>query len=132
MSPPEHPALDNRPSLAVWKFASCDGCQLSLLDCEDELLALADAVHIAHFTEMSRATVAGPYDLSLVEGSITTPVDAERIVEIRANPRRSSPSVPAPHPGGSKDCGTSPPRVSTPAPSTPTPNIWPLSTPRPR
>lgn len=25
------------PTLAVWKFASCDGCQLSLLDCEDEL-----------------------------------------------------------------------------------------------
>ncbi len=77
-----------RPSLAVWKFASCDGCQLSLLDCEDELLALAEAVHIAHFTEMSRAAVAGPYDVSLVEGSITTPVDAERIVEIRANSRR--------------------------------------------
>jgi sulfhydrogenase subunit delta len=77
-----------RPSLAVWKFASCDGCQLSLLDCEDELLALAESVHIAHFTEMSRASVAGPYDVSLVEGSITTPVDAERIVEIRANSRR--------------------------------------------
>ena len=76
------------PSLAVWKFASCDGCQLSLLDCEDELLALAEAVHIAHFTEMSRTTVAGPYDLSLVEGSITTPDDAERIVAVRANSRR--------------------------------------------
>ena len=65
-----------RPRLAVWKFASCDGCQLSLLDCEDELLALAGAVQIAHFTEMSRAEVAGPYDVSLVEGSITTPADA--------------------------------------------------------
>jgi coenzyme F420-reducing hydrogenase gamma subunit len=73
-----------RPSLAVWKFASCDGCQLSLLDCEDELLALSEAVRIAHFTEMSSATVGGPYDLSLVEGSITTPDDAERIVKIRA------------------------------------------------
>ena len=29
------------PTLAVWKFASCDGCQLTLLDCEDELLTLA-------------------------------------------------------------------------------------------
>ena len=72
-------ARDARPSLAVWKFASCDGCQLSLLDCEDELLALAGAVRIAHFTEMSRATVEGPYDVSLVEGSITTAEDAERI-----------------------------------------------------
>jgi sulfhydrogenase subunit alpha len=81
-------ARDARPSLAVWKFASCDGCQLSLLDCEDELLALAGAVHIAHFTEMSRATVDGPYDVSLVEGSITTAEDAERIQEIRANSHR--------------------------------------------
>ena len=69
--------------LAVWKFASCDGCQLSLLNCEDELLALLDSVEIAHFLEASRATVEGPYDLSLVEGSITTPHDAERIHEIR-------------------------------------------------
>jgi len=73
-----------RPRLAVWKFASCDGCQLSLLDCEDELLALTQAVEIASFPEMSRAMRPGPYDLSLVEGSITTAHDAERILQIRA------------------------------------------------
>jgi coenzyme F420-reducing hydrogenase gamma subunit len=72
-----------KPKLAVWKFASCDGCQLSLLDCEDELLAVADQVEIAYFLEASRATVKGPYDLSLVEGSITTPHDAERIQRVR-------------------------------------------------
>jgi coenzyme F420-reducing hydrogenase gamma subunit len=44
-----------RPKLAVWKFASCDGCQLSLLDCEDELLALAGQIEIAHFLEASSA-----------------------------------------------------------------------------
>lgn len=74
---------NNKPKLAVWKFASCDGCQLSLLDCEDELLAVADAVHIANFPEASREVVQGPYDISLVEGSVTTPHDAERIMEIR-------------------------------------------------
>jgi len=73
-----------RPKLAVWKFASCDGCQLSLLDCEDELLAVAEAVEIANFPEASSAIIEGPYDLSLVEGSITTPHDAERIHEVRA------------------------------------------------
>jgi len=72
-----------KPKLAVWKFASCDGCQLSLLDCEDELLAVAGAVDIAYFPEASRAMVAGPYDLSLVEGSVTTHHDAERIQKIR-------------------------------------------------
>jgi coenzyme F420-reducing hydrogenase gamma subunit len=76
-------AKARKPRLAVWKFASCDGCQLSLLDCEDELLALADAVDIAYFPEVSRAMAKGPYDLSLVEGSITTPHDAERIHGIR-------------------------------------------------
>jgi len=72
-----------RPRLAVWKFASCDGCQLSLLDCEDELLAVAGQVEIANFAEASRAIVKGPYDVSLVEGSITTPHDAERIHQVR-------------------------------------------------
>jgi sulfhydrogenase subunit delta len=81
-------SLVPRPTLAVWKFASCDGCQLSLLDCEDELLALARSIRIAHFTEMSSADIEGPYDLSLVEGSITTPEDAERIVAVRRVSRR--------------------------------------------
>jgi coenzyme F420-reducing hydrogenase gamma subunit len=72
-----------KPKLAVWKFASCDGCQLSLLSCEDELLLLADTIEIAHFVEATRRSVKGPYDLSLVEGSITTRHDAERIQEVR-------------------------------------------------
>lgn len=72
-----------KPTLAVWKFASCDGCQLSLLDCEQELLAIAGEVEIAYFLEARRATAPGPYDLSLVEGSITTAHDAKRIREIR-------------------------------------------------
>jgi coenzyme F420-reducing hydrogenase gamma subunit len=76
------------PTLAVWKFASCDGCQLSILDCEDELLALAGEIQIAHFLEASRAVIEGPYDLSIVEGSVTTEHDAQRIREIRANSRR--------------------------------------------
>ena len=72
------------PKLAVWKFASCDGCQLSLLDLEDELLAIAGSIQVANFLEASREVVDGPYQLSLVEGSITTPHDAERIHEIRS------------------------------------------------
>lgn len=77
-----------RPTIAVWKFASCDGCQLTLLDCEDELLALTGRVQIARFAEFSRAVAEGPYDLSLVEGSITTPSDQERIQRVRAISRR--------------------------------------------
>ena len=76
-----------RPKLAVWKFASCDGCQLSILNLEDELLALAEELEIAHFLEATRAVVEGPYDISIVEGSVTTPHDAERIREVRAASR---------------------------------------------
>ena len=81
-------AESQKPKLAVWKFASCDGCQLTVLDCEDELLPLAEEIEIAYFLEARRATVEGPYDLSLVEGSITTAEDAERIQEVRAASRR--------------------------------------------
>ena len=75
------------PKLGVFKFASCDGCQLTLLDCEDELLPIANRLTIADFREASSAVLEGPYDLALVEGSITTPGDAERIQAIRAQSR---------------------------------------------
>ena len=72
-----------RPKIAVFKFASCDGCQLSLLDAEDDLLGVARAVDIVYFPEASRSMLKGPYDLGLVEGSITTHHDAERIQQVR-------------------------------------------------
>lgn len=72
-----------KPTLAVWKLASCDGCQLTLLDCEDELLDLAGSVTLAHFPEMSSNVLHPPYDISLVEGSITTQHDEQAIKRIR-------------------------------------------------
>ncbi len=76
-----------KPSLAVWKFASCDGCQLTLLNCEEDFLAIPDEITIAIFKEASRGVAKGPYDLSLVEGSITTPHDAKKIQKIRKESR---------------------------------------------
>jgi coenzyme F420-reducing hydrogenase gamma subunit len=81
-------ANTQKPRLGVWKFASCDGCQLTMLDCEDELLAIAGAIDIAYFPEATRGQVDGTYDLSLVEGSITTPHDAERIHDVRRRSKR--------------------------------------------
>jgi sulfhydrogenase subunit delta len=72
-----------RKKLGVWKFASCDGCQLTLLDCEDELLTIAEHLDIAYFMEATSHQDPGPYDLGIVEGSITTPHDAQRILDIR-------------------------------------------------
>ncbi|MBI5083443.1 MAG: oxidoreductase [Acidobacteria bacterium] len=76
-----------RPRIAVFKFASCDGCQLSLLDLEDDLLAIAGAVEIAYFPEASRRMLKGPYDIALVEGSITTHHDANLIQKVRRSAR---------------------------------------------
>lgn len=73
-----------RPRLGVFKFASCDGCQLSLLDCENELLALGSAIEIGEFLEASSRVLDGDFDLALVEGSITTAHDRERIQGVRA------------------------------------------------
>ena len=74
----------HKPSVAVYKFSSCDGCQLSLLNLEDELLDLAGAIDIAFFLEATRLERPGPYEIGIVEGSITTPHEVERIKEIRS------------------------------------------------
>ncbi|MER3416791.1 MAG: oxidoreductase [Gemmataceae bacterium] len=73
--------------LGVFKLASCDGCQLSLLDCEDELLALAETVEIAYFLEAVRRPLEGEFDLVLIEGSVSTPEQVEYIRDVRRRAR---------------------------------------------
>ncbi len=82
-SPTAETAKRSKPRLAVFKFASCDGCQLQLLSCEDELLMIAEKVDIVHFLEASSHSEPGPYDIALVEGSITTDEDKKRIHLVR-------------------------------------------------
>jgi sulfhydrogenase subunit delta len=84
ISAPKRPP---NPRLAVFKFASCDGCQLQLLSCEDELLWMAERLDIVHFLEASSHSEPGPYDIALVEGSITTPEDVKRIHWVRKQSR---------------------------------------------
>ncbi|MFH1843911.1 MAG: oxidoreductase [bacterium] len=79
--------LDQTPRLAVYKFSSCDGCQLSLLNLEDQLLDLAQAFEIALFLEARSRVSPPPYDIGLVEGSISTPKDEERIRQVRRDCR---------------------------------------------
>ncbi len=76
-----------KPRIGVFKFASCDGCQLTVLDCEDELLDLADRVDIAYFLEAIRRPLEGEFDLALVEGSVYTPEQEECIRDIRRRSR---------------------------------------------
>ncbi|HVP29790.1 MAG TPA: oxidoreductase [Myxococcota bacterium] len=79
--------MNGKPKLAVFKFASCDGCQVSLLNLEQELLALAERIDVAFFLEATSHVDAGPYDVALVEGSITTEEDVARIQRVRAASR---------------------------------------------
>jgi coenzyme F420-reducing hydrogenase gamma subunit len=80
---PSQNIAGSKPKLAVYKFSSCDGCQLSLLNLEDELLSLVSTVEVAYFLEARRRELPPPYDIGLVEGSISTPDEEERIHQIR-------------------------------------------------
>ena len=93
--------MRREPTFAVWKFASCDGCQLTLLDCEDELLRVAGRWR-SRTSRRPPARFAGPYDVSLVEGSITTADDAERIRQVREMSRDAG------HDRGVRDRGRHP------------------------
>lgn len=72
-----------RPRLGVFKFTSCDGCQLSILNLEEELLALGQQLDIAFFPEASSRMQPGPYDIALIEGSISMPEHAHQLADIR-------------------------------------------------
>jgi sulfhydrogenase subunit delta len=77
------PKMTGRPKLAVYKFSSCDGCQLQILNLEDQLLDVVGAVEVAYFLEARRQELPPPYDIGLVEGSISTAEEEERIHKIR-------------------------------------------------
>ena len=73
-----------RPRVGVVKFASCDGCQLQLLDLEDELLAVCEQFDIIEFAEATSARSEGPFDILFVEGSVSAPEHLPRIKALRA------------------------------------------------
>ena len=76
-----------RPRVGVVKLTSCDGCQLTILDLEDELLAITERFDIIDFPEATSDRSAGPYDILLVEGSISDPDQVERLHDLRARTR---------------------------------------------
>jgi coenzyme F420-reducing hydrogenase gamma subunit len=79
--------MKTKPRIAVWKFASCDGCQLSLIDLDEQLLDFAATVEVAYFVEVSRALKEGPYDISIIDGSMAMDKDQDLLRKIRAQSR---------------------------------------------
>ena len=72
-----------RPRVGVVKFASCDGCQLTILDLEDELLAITERFDIVEFPEATSRRSAGPFDVLLVEGSVSNEDQLEELLRLR-------------------------------------------------
>ncbi|MFN2309399.1 MAG: sulfhydrogenase subunit delta [Gammaproteobacteria bacterium] len=77
----------SKPSIAIHKFSSCDGCQLAFLDLGEDLLTLAAQVEIRHFAEAGILGEDAPVDIAFIEGSLSTPDDEARIQRIRKNAR---------------------------------------------
>ena len=81
------PDMQSKPKIAVYKFTSCDGCQLSFLNLGPDLLTLIQRLDIVHFIEAGFDDPRTPVDLTFVEGSISIPSDIERIHQVRKNTR---------------------------------------------
>jgi coenzyme F420-reducing hydrogenase gamma subunit len=76
-----------RLRVGVARFTSCGGCQLTLAALHEDLLGVAERVDIVEFAEVLSPRSGGPFDLLLVEGSVSTPDQARRIAELRRQAR---------------------------------------------
>ena len=76
--------MSNKPRVAVFKLTSCDGCQLQLLDAEEALLVLASEIDIVYFREATSREEPGPFDLSIIEGSVSEPWQLDEVKKIRS------------------------------------------------
>ena len=72
-----------KPRVAIYKFTSCSGCQQALLNAEHDLPDILGALDIVYFKEARRDNFGGPYDLALVEGSISVSEEIEILKELR-------------------------------------------------
>ncbi len=76
-----------RQRIGIFKLASCDGCQLAVLNLNEELFDLAELYDIAYFREALNRSPLKQYDIALVEGSVTTERQKKEIIEIRERAR---------------------------------------------
>jgi len=73
-----------KPRVAFFDFASCEGCQLQVVNLEEKILDLIDVVEIVSFREAMKEH-SDDYDIAFIEGSIQRPMDEERLKKIRKN-----------------------------------------------
>jgi coenzyme F420-reducing hydrogenase gamma subunit len=85
-----------RPRVAFFSFTSCEGCQLMVLSCEDELPDIFQQVNIVYFRE-AMTSKSDDYEIAFIEGSVST--------------RRENSSISAKTPGSWWPSGPAPPRA---------------------
>ena len=73
----------SKPRVAIFDFACCEGCQLQIVNLEEEILDLIGAVDVVEWRE-AMAESSEDYDIAIIEGSITRPEDEDRIRSIRS------------------------------------------------
>ncbi|HDN17729.1 MAG TPA: oxidoreductase [Candidatus Bathyarchaeota archaeon] len=77
----------DKPKIGVFKFTGCAGCQMAIIHLEERLLDIFGGVEIRYFKMATSRNPGGPYDISLIEGSVSTPEEIKEIKEIRKNSR---------------------------------------------
>ena len=74
----------NRPRIAVAGLTACSGCQLTILNCEEELPEIAGSFELVTFPMVqSGGEPGGPFDVAIVEGAVSTPGDLEVLFRLR-------------------------------------------------
>jgi sulfhydrogenase subunit delta len=73
----------DKPKIGLFSLTCCEGCEIAILDLEDELLDFTDKFEILNFRLAQEKQVDGPYDIAFIEGSISTKEDLEHAQHIR-------------------------------------------------
>lgn len=72
----------SKPRIAIFDFACCEGCQLQIVNMEDEILDLLSVVDPVEWRE-AMSDQSDEYDIAIIEGSITRDEDEEKLKLIR-------------------------------------------------
>ena len=73
-----------KPRIAIFDFGCCEGCQLQIVNLEEELLDFIGLVDVVSWREAVTGH-SDEFDIAIVEGSITREAEMERLKGIREN-----------------------------------------------
>jgi sulfhydrogenase subunit delta len=74
-----------KPTVGIYSLTSCEGCQVSILNLEENFLKLCSAADIRIFPLLKEKDYEGPVDIAVVEGTVVRTDEIEIIKKIRSN-----------------------------------------------